>query len=98
MDALSIAVAFLAIMTPCAVVFGGIKGIKWLASRREFKIKAEQDREMREHDERLAAMRRLQAVQSVDIRMANRPSMESADKIKEAIKKAGLRAVPNKQR
>lgn len=61
MDALSIAIAFLAILTPGAVLYGGIM---WLARRRDAKIKAAQDKEaaeQAERQERMAAMRKVRA-------------------------------------
>lgn len=56
MDALSIAIAFLAILTPGAVLYGGIY---FLAQRRAAKNQAAQDKEAFEQAERLEAMARL---------------------------------------
>lgn len=53
MQALSIVIAFFAILTPGIIVW---LGIKWIAQRREAARKAEQDREMREQDERMRRM------------------------------------------
>lgn len=62
MQALSIVIAFLAILTPGIIVW---LGIKWIAQRREASRKAEQDREMREQDEKLMHMIKMREARKI---------------------------------
>ena len=52
----SILLAFLAVIAPTFVMY---IGLKWLAYRRDAKIKAVQDAEMAAHDARLASMSKM---------------------------------------